>query len=247
MPHHISTAIITRIKEFGESDLMVEYFTPDKGLLKGVAKGARRSRARFVNCLDLFCLTNLEYESGGRGELRFLHSGKLINAFPNIRSDFATLSLASYMVELAGILFPPSVIAGEVFALMKDALAALNDHDKTDILRLHFEARAMTLGGYGIDFKKCSSCRRNYTGRGRAVFVKAKGSIACLACESETKISPGLAPKTVEVLEIMQSRPWSDVRELTLTGDIIREISAVYRLHLEHQLGRRLKTSQYLE
>ena len=247
MNNHISPAIIMRIKEFGESDLLVGYFTPDKGRLKGVAKGARRSRVRFVNCLDLFCLANLEYELKARKDLHFLHSGKLINAFPGIRSDFSSLSLASYMVELTEILFPPAVVAGEAFALMKNAFFALNDNDRIDILRLHFEARAMTLGGYGIDCKKCCSCQREYTGKGRAVFRATRGSIACLACEPETQRSPGLAPETVEALKIMQSRPWSDVRDLPLTGEIISEIRPVHRLHLEHQLGRRLKTSEYLE
>ncbi|MBN1626048.1 MAG: recombination protein O N-terminal domain-containing protein, partial [Deltaproteobacteria bacterium] len=59
---YISTqAIITRVREFGESDLMVTFFTPDAGRLRGVAKGALRSRKRFVNCLDAFSLVNLEY------------------------------------------------------------------------------------------------------------------------------------------------------------------------------------------
>ncbi|MBW2206889.1 MAG: recombination protein O N-terminal domain-containing protein, partial [Deltaproteobacteria bacterium] len=49
MKIHISPAIIMRIREFGEADLFVTFFTPDRGRLKGVAKGARRSRKRFVN------------------------------------------------------------------------------------------------------------------------------------------------------------------------------------------------------
>ena len=61
METYLSQAIIMRIREFGESDLLVTFFTPDKGQLKGVAKGARKSRKRFVNCLDVFSLVNLEY------------------------------------------------------------------------------------------------------------------------------------------------------------------------------------------
>ena len=51
-----SMSIIMRVKDFGESDLLITFFTPDEGKIKGIAKGARRSRARFVNCLDIFSL-----------------------------------------------------------------------------------------------------------------------------------------------------------------------------------------------
>jgi DNA repair protein RecO (recombination protein O) len=110
MKTHISPSIIMRTKEFGEADLLVTFFTPDKGRLKGVAKGARRSRKRFVNCLDIFSLVKLEYSLKREGGLYFLHSGKLINAFPELRSDFGALSKASYMVELTEILFPLGVL-----------------------------------------------------------------------------------------------------------------------------------------
>ena len=56
-----STSIIMRVSEFGESDLLITFFTPTEGKIKGIAKGARRSKARFVNCLDIFSLVNLEY------------------------------------------------------------------------------------------------------------------------------------------------------------------------------------------
>ncbi len=88
MTTHISHAIIMRTWEFGETDLLVSFFTSDKGRLKGVAKGARKSRKRFANCLDLLSLVKLEYELKRGRELYFLHSGKLVHAFPGIRSVF---------------------------------------------------------------------------------------------------------------------------------------------------------------
>ena len=120
MNAHVSPSIIMRIKEFGESDLLVTFFTSDRGRLKGIAKGARMSRRRFANCLDLFCLTNLEYELKRKGDLHFLHSCKLINGFPGVRDDFSSLSLASYMIELTEIPFPLGVVDQNMFGLLED-------------------------------------------------------------------------------------------------------------------------------
>ena len=247
MNAQISPAIIMRIKEFGESDLLVTFFTADSGKLKGVAKGGRKSQKRFANCLDLFCLANLEYELKRKGDLHFLHSCKLVHAFPGLRSDFTSLSLASYIIELTEILFPLSVTDKEMFELLKNAFLALNEAGKTDVLRILFEAKAMALGGYKINLEKCCGCGRPYAGEGRAVFKSNKGCIACLKCERESKISPGLGPDAVKALGIIQSTSCSKVEDSPLTDEMISEIKPVLKLHMEYRIDRRLKTSKYLE
>ena len=247
MTTHISPAIIMRTWEFGETDLIISFFTSDRGRLKGVAKGARKSRRRFANCLDLFCLTRLEYERRGEEGLYFLHSGKLVHAFPGLRSDFLSLSLASYMIELTEILFPLGVVANRMFELLNGSFSVLNEDKNIDNLRVLFESKAMGLGGYGIDFSRCCSCGRTYEGEGRAVFKRSKGGIACLKCEQESKRSPGLGPATVMVLKNIQSTPWDKALASCLTNEMIREIKPVLKLHMEYRIGRRLKTAEYLD
>ena len=247
MNTHISPAIIMRINGLGESDLLVSFFTSDRGRLKGVAKGARRSKKRFANCLDLFCLTSLEYELKRKGSLYFLHSGKLIDAFPGLRSDFSSLSLASYMVELTEILFPLGVVDTRMFELLKKSFFAIDKGKRKDLLRIHFEARAMAFGGYGINFYKCCNCGRTYKGEGRAVFKRSKGGIACLKCQQESKLSPGLNHDTVEGLKTIQSEPWNIVEAFNFSDEMIREIKSVLKLHMEYRIGRQLKTAEYLE
>jgi DNA repair protein RecO (recombination protein O) len=247
MKNYTSHAIIMRTNEFGETDLLVTFFTPDNGRLKGIAKGARRSRKRFANCLDVLCLTELEYSLKREGGLYFLNSGKLINAHPGIRSDFAILSKASYMVELTEILFPWGVADGNMFELLKGALDALAEVDKADIIPFMFEIKAMTLGGYGINLEKCAICGRDYKGEGRALFKRDKGGIACLKCHQESAITPGLDPQAVKMIKMMQANPLRSLLKLHLTEEIAKEIRPVLKLHREYHLGQRPKTANYLE
>jgi DNA repair protein RecO (recombination protein O) len=247
MTVHISPAIIMRTWEFGESDLMVSFFTPEGGRLKGVAKGARKSRQRFANCLDLFCLTRLEYERRREEGLYFIHSGKLIYAFPGLRSDFLTLSLASYMIELTEILFPVGVAAKRMFDLLHAAFSALHEEKQIDSFRILFEGKAMTLGGYGIDLSRCCVCGRTYQGEGRAVFKQGRGGIACLKCGHESSRSPGLGPATVKALNEIQSTTWDTSQALGLSAEMIREIKPVLKRHIEYRIGQRLKTTEYLD
>jgi DNA repair protein RecO (recombination protein O) len=247
MTTRISPAIIMRIKEFGESDLMVTFFTSDRGRLRGVAKAARKSKRRFANCLDLFCLTNLEYELRKRGDLYFLHSCRLVNGFPGLRSDFSALSLASYVVELTEILFPLGVVDRDMFELLKWSFLLLSEGKSSVKTRVLFEGKAMALAGYGIDLSKCSDCGRPYTGKGGAVFRGSKGGIACLRCGKDSRITPGLGPQAIEVLRAIQTSQWSEVVKLDFSDETSEEMKRVLRRHIEYQIGKRLKTSEYLE
>jgi DNA repair protein RecO (recombination protein O) len=247
MKAYISPSIIMRIMELGETDLLVGFITPDKGRLKGVAKGAQKSRRRFANCLDHFCLANLEYEIRRKGDLHFLHSGKLIHAFPGIRSDFSSLSLASYMIELTEVLFPLGVPDMSMFELLKDSFSLLEKGERNDALRIYFEARAMTLGGYRIDLDRCCHCGRTYGEEGKAVFVQEKGGISCLKCERESGLSPGMDPRSAGTLRVIQSIPMGEGEGLNITEEMIQEIKPVLRRHIEYRLGRKLKTGKYLD
>ena len=246
MTTHISESIVTRTWEFGETDLLVSFFTTDRGRLKGVAKGARKSSRRFANCLDSFCLTRLEYERKSGRDLYFLHSGKLIHGFPELRTDFHALSLASYMVELAETLFPLGVPGQRMFLLLKNALLALGGHMRIEELRVLFEAKALALGGYGINFERCCDCGRRYAAEGRAVFKQKKGGIACLKCEKESARLPGLDPDAVKGLDQIQTTPLGDSQKAPLTEELMREMKKVLRLHLSYSLGKELKTARYL-
>lgn len=225
---------------------MVSFFTADRGRLKGIAKGARKSSRRFANCLDSFCMTRLEYERKSGRDLYFLHSGKLIHGFPALRSDFHALSMASYMVEVAETLFPPGVAEPRMFALLKNAFSALSGRVKREELRVLFEAKALSIGGYGINFERCCECGRVYAGEGRAVFKQSKGGIACLRCEKESARLPGLDPDTAKGLVHIQRTPLEETQEMPLTDEMINEMKRVLRLHLRYSLGKELKTARYL-
>jgi DNA repair protein RecO (recombination protein O) len=247
MKSQISPAIIMRIREIGESDLLVTFFTPERGQVRGVAKGARKSRQRFANCLETFSLVSLEYGTKREGGLCLLHSGKLLDAYPALRSDFGILSRASYMIELTEVLFPTGVAESEMFELLKRSLESLALGIAPDLSMLLFEARALALGGYAIRTGRCCCCGRNYTGSGTAVFRPDRGGIACRRCQGESAKTPPLRPAGVRTLENIQEGAICDCGDLTLTDEEIMEIRTVLRLHREYRLEHRLKTLRYLE
>jgi DNA repair protein RecO (recombination protein O) len=247
METHISPSIIMRVREFGESDLLVHFFTSDKGRLKGIAKGARKSRKRFVNCLDILSLANIEYDLKRKGELHFIHSGKLIDAYPQLRYDFSVLSKASYMIELTEILFPLEMPDPRMFEILKIALAELVQKEKIPFILIAFEIMAMSLGGYGFNLEKCCVCGRSYLSQGVAAFKVEKGGIACMACQHISAASPQLSPITIRTIHSMQALSPTVFNRLEFPDNVMEEIKPVLKLHREYHLGKRLRTAEYLD
>jgi DNA repair protein RecO (recombination protein O) len=247
MKTQVSPAMIMRVKEIGESDLLVTFLARDKGLLRGVARGARRSLKRFVNCFETFSLVNLEYETRGGDKPCLLQSGKLQHAFQGLRTDFTAFSRASYMIELTELLFPQGVSEPRMFDLLKDSLNALSEGECSDRIPLAFELRALALGGYRINLEKCCRCGRAYKGEGLAVFIPERGTVACLKCRQPSAIHPSLGPETVKALAKLQTGSLCESIPQNLTEAVLKEISGILKLHREYRLEQRLRTTKYME
>ena len=247
MNTQVSPAIIMRVREIKESDLLVIFFARDNGMLRGVAKGARRSLKRFVNCFETFSLVNLEYETRGDDKPCFLHSGKLQHAFQGLRAEFAALGRASYMIELTELLFPTGVVEPRMFDLLKDSLSALSEGECSERIPLAFELRALSLGGYRINLEKCCRCGRVYMGEGLAVFVPERGAVSCLKCRQPSAIHPSMGPETVKALARLQTGSLCESAPQDMTETVLKEISGILKLHREHRLEQKLRTTKYIE
>lgn len=247
MKTDISPAIIMRVKEFGESDLLVAFFTAQRGQLRGVAKGARRSRKRFVNALDLFSLVNLEHAPTRQGNLLLLHSAKLVDAYPGLRADFSALTRASFMIELTETLFPPGVAEPGMFELLKGSFDALSRGEKSGLIPLMFELKAMSMGGYRISTASCLICGRAYRGNGTAVFKRERGGITCLKCEKPSPLAPSLRPASVQTIRAMQESRLSEAASWDLDEETVKEVKNVLRLHREYRLEQKLRTTRYVD
>jgi len=73
-----TSAIVLRSRPFGESDKIVSFLTEKYGKITGIAKGAKRSRKRFVNSLEPFSLVNLRFQERSHSSLAFILSSELL-------------------------------------------------------------------------------------------------------------------------------------------------------------------------
>jgi DNA repair protein RecO (recombination protein O) len=145
---HVTQAIVLRTRSFGESDKIVSFLTENHGKLTGIAKGAKRSRKRFVNSLEPFSLVNLRFQDRAHSNLAFILASDLLFGFKHLMTSLEKISCASYLVEITDGLIGDREENRLVFRHLKDGLIYLEEQAMSLTFVTSFELKLLKLAGY---------------------------------------------------------------------------------------------------
>jgi DNA repair protein RecO (recombination protein O) len=140
-------AILLRKTKLTETSLIVTWFSAAHGLIKTVAKGARRPKSRFAGMLDLFFECDIQFSRSRRSELHILCEVFVREPHESLRKEFTRVALAAYFVELLELVTEPAHAAPELYNLLQRGLGYLNNNPATHRPLLHFEAELARLLG----------------------------------------------------------------------------------------------------
>src|SRR5262249_13900999 len=97
---HSSPAVVLRSRAYGESDKIVGFLSRDFGKFSGIAKGALRSKRRFVASLEPFTHVRLGFRIRGQSDLCFVESAEIVRAARKLAFDLDRYAYSTYTVEL---------------------------------------------------------------------------------------------------------------------------------------------------
>lgn len=157
MPRWKTQAIILHTIDYLESDRIVYALSREKGMIHGLAKGARRSLKRFPGTLEPFCEVILDVFSKPGLDLLRLEEARLINPNLGIRHDLGLYAHAEILIEMLMNHLPPLDPHPQTYAHLS---CALTDCAANSSWFMHW-ARAMfsilSSLGYGLDMKDTNS------------------------------------------------------------------------------------------
>lgn len=134
-----SAAILLRRTKLSETSFIITWLTADHGLVKTVAKGARRPKSPFAGRLDLFFEADIQFVRSRRSELHALHELMLGSTHDALRQSYLRLELAAHFVELIELTSVADHPIPEVFDLLRRALRFLDSREPSRRALLHFE------------------------------------------------------------------------------------------------------------
>jgi DNA repair protein RecO (recombination protein O) len=247
-PSHVTPAIVLRARPFGESDKIVSFLTEGFGKITGIAKGAMRSRKRFMNSLEPFALVNLRFQDPPHKNLVFIHSSDLVSSFRQLLTSLERISYASYLVEITDGLLGEREESPSVFQHLATGLGFLEKHEISLQFLTSFELKLLRLVGYQPFLENCKRCHKDYLigDASRWHFSPAEGGILCESCGHSRKEVIPLGAPALEVLSALQAESLDSSSRLLLPRSVIREIRTAVHGFIQFHMEREIKSASFL-
>lgn len=236
-------AIVLRRTDFGEADRLLTVFTPERGKLKLIAKGARKPTSRKSGHVELFSYGQFLVAVGRT--LDIITQAETLEPFLPLREDLLRTTYAYYAAELADAFTAERDENRPLFHLLKDALGWLCVADDLPLVARYYELHLLGLAGFQPQLFVCGGCRKplepevNY-------LSAAEGSVFCPRCGAERAGMGELSVNAVKVLRFLQTHEWETCRLLRLSAASHAEVERVISHYITYHLERRLKSVDFL-
>jgi DNA repair protein RecO (recombination protein O) len=157
-------AIITRLTRLSDTSLIVHWFTEDQGLIKTIARGARRPKSPFAGKLDLFFSGEISVMPARRGELHTLREVAIDHWREGLRRSYTSTLLAAYCCQLLESAVEAEAPDPPLHDLLHRALDHLDTTPASVRALHHFEAELAKLLGVSQSGKDASISLRDALG-----------------------------------------------------------------------------------
>lgn len=250
MPLFKTDAIVIRSFHYGESDKIVTFLTRDFGKIRGIAKGARRSKKRFQNALGLFShLRLIFFDREGMGLIR-AEGCDVLNSFPKIRENIRKIFFGNYFLELVNEMAGEREINLEAFDLLLLFLSILEEMEpKEEQLRM-FEIRMLSLFGYRPNMRRCDGCKKGLEElkeTSNVFFSLPKGALVCERCSKMWDNLIPLSLGTALLIERISQMDLPKIHRLKFTSQALSESRELLPKFITYQLGKELRSLKALE
>jgi DNA repair protein RecO (recombination protein O) len=244
---HRTTGFVLRTLNYSESDLIVTFYSSDFGKLKGIAKGAKRSKKRFANVFEPFSLTDIIFTRKSRDMLAFIESCDVIDHYPNIRQDMEKTLMASYFIDLTDHFSPEGKKNENVFQLLQDFLTMLGKEKASDAVVRFFEMRLLKLAGFEPAIDRCIVCKEPVTNGNLYYFHAHEGGIKCGACATPQRYEQAISAGTVRTLLLGKDMDIDKIKLIALSDSLARESRTLLTGFISHVLGYEVKSLKIME
>lgn len=230
-------SLVLKSYTLAEADKIVVFLTQNHGLIKGVAKGAKRLKSRFGGTLEPFSIVTLTFFQKEDRELVSIRNLELKKSYFEKAGDTEFLKKFSYLVELLIEFAPPNEPNEKLYRMALICLeTAIKENNSLDSISLYFELWILKLAGYLPDWKSCSNCK-NFFKDAETASLQINFHLLCNKCQKggNTQISP------VERNLFFSAQISSPTKFLDIAFDKsndVREVSLILKRIIAHILGK---------
>jgi DNA repair protein RecO (recombination protein O) len=241
-------ALVLRTLPFGEADLLVTLFTPTRGKLRAVAKGARRLTSKMMGHLEP--LTRLELSLAQGRNLDTVTQAQVVEGYSGVKANLETTSRALFLAELAEGFAVEGSANPALYNLVLEALEALETPSftlrvKDPLVLLHFQLHMLKLSGFMPELHHCVICRKELK-PGQHRFSPGAGGVLCAACKPPSEAVVPLSLEALKVLRFLDRSSLQETLTLHLSPRLETEVQIISSAATKYWLEREVRSSAFM-
>ena len=240
-----ASAVVVRHGDWGEADRLLTLYTREQGMVKALAKGARKITSRKAGHLQPFTHITVQLAKGR--DLLTVTQAETVDAFLPLHDNLIKTGYAAYIVELL-YRFSYEEEGGNpsLFKLLVDTLGRIEKEDEAWLSVRYYEMRLLDIVGFRPQLFECANCGREILPEDQ-FFSFATGGVICPQCGQGL---PNLAKISMETLKYLRHFQRSSYRYASRahpSPEVQKEAEALMQGYFTYLLERELNTPGFIK
>ena len=235
----------------GEADLVSSLYTREYGKLDVMARGARRLTSKLIGHFEPLTLVRLSIARGRT--LDIVAEAEVVNAFPYVKADYASVVRGLHVVELIDGFSASSAANPQALDLALQTLEAIGkqsgayDELALDLPLRYFDLQLLQLSGFLPELYQCVECGDELEPE-RHRFAAGAGGAICPDCGPPDVLVRPLSLPALKVLRLLHRTQSIDrLPQLNMPATVQREVHSILSETLQYWLDRQLRAQSFLD
>lgn len=231
--------LILKSYDLADADKIVVLLTRDHGVIRGVAKGAKRLKSKFGSGLEPFSIVNVSYFQKETLELVSIQKAEIVISNFAAASNPDFLQKFSFLSDLVVTMLPPHDPNETLYRMVKACVeTAVRSPESIQAMGLYFEIWLLRLSGYLPDWGRCDDCGRRFDNDEDAFFV-SNMHLLCSRCDRTGRGIFDAASRNIVQAAMTQS-PETFAATVASSHGRLADISVTLRRLISQAIGKEL-------
>ena len=240
-----SKGLITRCTNYKESDRIFTLISEEHGLMKFIARGAKKPKSKLSGHIEPLNYINVFYRKGvGLSAVSQVES---LNSFLDIKKNYDLILEAQYLMELAENLSVEGEANSFLFKSLINTLSNITSSANTDIQIMIFEFEILKQQGFGIQVFDCINCNKLLS-RSDHFFSSFMGGFLCDKCLAANLSGGELKRVSISnqlLLRNISRKNYTSILNADISEVDISDIRKLLQNSIRDLMGVQLKTVNF--
>ncbi len=240
-----ASAVVLRHADWGEADRVLTLYTREQGIVRALAKGARKVTSRKAGHLQPFTHITIQLAKGR--DLLIVTQVETINAFLPLHDDLNKTSYAAYVVELL-LRFSVEDEGGNpsIFKLLTDTLERIEKDPDSWLAIRYYEMRLLDAVGFRPHLFECANCSREILPEDQ-FFSFTAGGVICPRCGEGLPNLNKISLETLKYLRHFQRSSYKEASRAKPSYEVKKEAENLMQGYFTYLLERQLNTPSFIK